>query len=135
MKKFELSKDMINMRGHFYPTGNIVATFPTEQAAQDAVAALRDAGADEDEIAWLTPDAVLTELASTVTDSDTPLPSAGTESDTSRRFMEFAEKGHYTIMVPAPDGDHKDAMMDALQRCKPSYAQWYRMLVIEDIVS
>jgi hypothetical protein len=135
MKKFVMNKDMVNMRGHFYPTGNIVATFPSEQAAQAAVVALREAGADADQIAWLTPDAVLNGLSETVTDTDTPLPSAGTESDTSRRFMEFAEKGHYAIMVPAPDGEHKDAMMDALQRCKPSYAQWYRMLVIEDIVS
>lgn len=133
MKQFTLSKDMINMRGHFYPTGHIVAMFPSEQAARDAVQALTDAGVDENEIAWLTPDAVLTELSETVTDSDTPLPSAGTESDTSRRFTELAAEGHFALMVPSPDHDHKDAVTEALARSKPSYAQKYRRLVIEDL--
>ena len=133
MKQFQLSNDMVSMRGHFYPTGHIVAMFPSEQAARQAVQALKDAGVDEDEMAWMTPDAVLTELSDTVTDSNSALPSPGTESDTSRRFTDLASKGHYGLMVPSPDHEHNDAVIAALERCHPSYAQKYRRLVIEDL--
>lgn len=133
MKTFTLDKGMVNFRGHFYPTGHIVASFPSEQAAREAVRALTQAGVDENEITWMSPDAVLTALSETITDSETPLPSPGTESDTSRQFVEFASRGHFTIMVPTPHGDSEDRVMEALLGAKPAHAQKYRKLVIEDI--
>ena len=132
MKPFSLSKDMLNIRGQFYPTGYIVASFPSEQAARDAAQAVTEAGADADEIYLLTPEAVLGEIAHTVGNAGIPLPSAGTEADTVRRFVELAAQGHYTLMIPSPDSEHKEPVRAALERS--SYAQKYRMLVIEDVV-
>jgi hypothetical protein len=134
MRSFSLSRDMLNIRGQFYPTGYIVASFPSEQAARDAAKAVAEAGTDPDEIYLLTPEVVMGEIAHTVGNAGIPLPSAGTEADTVRRFVELAAQGHYTLMIPSPDREHKDPVTSALERAAPAYAQKYRSLVIEDLV-
>jgi hypothetical protein len=135
MKPFQLDSHMVTMRGVFYPTGYMVLMFPTEQDARDAVKMLKDDGLDEDEVSMLTPDAFQQDIVRTVGNADTPLPSAGTEGDTVRRFAELASQGHHALMIHAPDAADSDRVMAALANAKISYGQKYRKLVIEDLVN
>ncbi|HZY19281.1 MAG TPA: RNA-binding protein [Ramlibacter sp.] len=133
MKTFQLSQDMLNLRGQFYPTGHIVAMFPSADTAQAAARALSDAGLADDDVALITPEVMMRDIARTVGTSDIPLPSPGTEADTVRRYADFASKGHYALMVRAPDNDDSERVMQAIQGHEVSHAQKYRMLVIEDL--
>lgn len=133
MKNFELSKDMLNMTGQFYPTGHIVMLLPDADAAQSAGRALVDAGVADDDISLITPEAMMSQIVRTVGNADMPLPSAGTEADTVRRFAQYASQGHYGLLVRAPDNEDSERVMAALRGHPVSHAQRYRMLVIEDL--
>ncbi len=133
MKPFELSKDMTNMRGQFYPTGHIIAMFPSADAAQGAARALADSGVRDDDISLITPEVMMRDIARTVGNSDIPLPSPGTEADTVRRYAQFASQGHHALMIRTPDHADEDSLMQALRGHGVSHAQKYRMLVIEDL--
>ena len=133
MKQFELSKDMLNMRGQFYPTGHIVAMFDGEDAARGAVKALVDGGVQEDDVSLISPEVMMRDIARTVGTADIPLPSPGTEADTVRRYSNLAAQGHWALLIHAPDGADGDRVMAALKDHQPSHAQKYRMLVIEDL--
>lgn len=134
MKPFELDSNMLNMRGQFYPTGHVVVMVPSMEAARKAVQALTDAGLSEDNISLLTPEIIQGQIVRTVGSADIPLPSAGTEGDTVRRFSQYASKGHHALLIHDPKADHGDRIMAALQGHEVSYAQKYRSLVIEDLV-
>lgn len=134
MRTFTLEPGMLSMGGQFYPTGHIVAMFPTEDAARAAAKDLARAGCAEDAILWLPPAVLLQEVVRTVGNADIPLPSAGTEADTTRRYAELAAQGHHGLVIASPDDEHAPGVLQALQAHQPSYAQKYRMLVIEDIV-
>lgn len=133
MKPFQLSKDMLNIRGQFYPTGHVIVMIPSLEGAKKAVQALTDAGVSEDEISLLTPEVIQSQIVRTVGSADIPLPSPGTESDTVRRFSQYASKGHHALLIHAPEADHGERVMGALKGHEVSYAQKYRMLVIEDL--
>jgi hypothetical protein len=133
MQNFELRKDMLSMTGQFYPTGHIVMMLPDANAAQAAGRALVDAGIAEGDISLITPELMMSQIVRTVGDSDMPLPSAGTEADTVRRYAQYASQGHYGLLVRAPDNDDSERVMAALRGHPVSHAQKYRMLVIEDL--
>ena len=133
MKTFELSRDMLGMTGQFYPTGHIVMMLPDANAAQAAARALVDAGIAEDDISLITPEAMMSQIVRTVGSSDMPLPSAGTEADTVRRYAQYASQGHYGLLVKAPDNEDSERVMAALRGHPVTHAQKYRMLVIEDL--
>ena len=133
MRPFELSRDMLSMTGQFYPTGHIVLMLPDAGAADAAGRALVDAGVADDDIMLITPDAMMGQIVRTVGNSGMPLPSAGTEADTVRRFSQYAAQGHYALLVRAPDNEDSERVMAALRGHPVSHAQKYRMLVIEDL--
>jgi hypothetical protein len=133
MKAFHLESGMTTMGGVFYPTGYMVLMFPTEKAARDAEMLLEDKGIDGEQVSLLTPEVFQEEIARTVGNADIPLPSAGTEADTVRRFAELASQGHYALMVHAPKAAESERVMEILKDCPISYGQKYRHLVIEDL--
>jgi hypothetical protein len=133
MKTFELSKDMLGMTGKFYPTGHIVLMLPDENAARAAARALVDAGIADDDISLIPPETMMSQIVRTVGSADLPLPSAGTEADTVRRYAQYASQGHYGLLVRAPDNEDSERVMAALRGHPVAHAQKYRMLVIEDL--
>ena len=135
MKHFELEPNMLTMRGVFYPTGYMFLMFPTEKDARDAESLLEEHGYDGGEaIALLTPRDIQEKVARTVGSADMPLPSAGTEADTVRRFAELASQGHHALMIHAPTAKESEHIMELLRDAPISYGQKYRHLVIEDLV-
>jgi len=134
MKHFELEPGMLTMGGVFYPTGYMVVMLPTEQDARAAERKLEDVGTWGERVALLSPEVIQEKIARTVGSADIPLPSAGTEADTVRRFAELASKGHWGLMIHAPKGDDTSQIMELLKEFPLSYGQKYRQLVIEDLV-
>jgi len=133
MRPFELRRDMLGMTGQFYPPGHIVLMLPDAAAAESAGRALADAGFDDEDMMLITPEAMMSQIVRTVGASDMPLPSAGTEADTVRRFAQYASQGHYGLLVHAPDNEDSERVMRAVQGHPVAHAQKYRMLVIEDL--
>jgi hypothetical protein len=134
MKPFEIEPDMLTMQGVFYPTGYMFMMFPTEQEARHAEQLLKEDGqVDEDTISLLTPQDIQGKITRTIGSADTPMPSAGTEADTVRRFAELASQGHHALMVHAPKHAQSDHIMELLKDLPMSYGQKYRQLVIEDL--
>ena len=135
MKPFEIEPDMLTMQGVFYPTGYMFMMFPTEQEARRAEQLLEDdAQVDDETISMLTPQDIQEKITRTIGNADMPMPSAGTEADTVRRFAELASQGHHALMVHAPKHAQSDHIMEVLKDIPMSYGQKYRQLVIEDLV-
>ena len=134
MKSFHLEPNMLTMRGVFYPTGHMFLMFPSEQDARNAEKLLEDDGYNGESVSLVSPEVIQEEIARTVGNADIPLPSAGTEADTVRRFAELASQGHWALMIHAPTAAESDKIMGLLKDTKISYGQKYRHLVIEDLV-
>ena len=133
MKPFEFDSSMTTMQGVFYPTGYMVVMFPTEQDARDAAKKLDDDGFPGDNVSLLTPQVIQEKIVRTVGTADIPLPSAGTEADTVRRFAQLASQGHHALLIHSPHGEETAHIMELLAGAPVSYAQKYRQLVIEDL--
>ncbi len=132
MKPFELEPKMLTMRGVFYPTGYLFAMFPTREDAEKVDHALRERS-DAGKTMLLTPEDVMGKIVSTVGGADMPLPSAGSEADTARKYAEFASQGHYALMIHAPTEEDGEQVMDAVRTVPFSIAEKYRKLVIQDM--
>lgn len=133
MKPFALESGMLTMGGVFYPTGYMFIMFPSKDAALKAEQSLLDGGLSGETISLVTPEIIQEKIAHTVGTADIPLPSAGTEADTVRRYAELAGQGHHALMVKAPDAADSDKVMELLKGSGMSYGQKYRQLVIEDL--
>jgi len=133
MKPFQLEPNMLTMGGVFYPTGHMFIMFPTEQDARNAEHALLNDGYNGESISLLTPNDIQGKIVRTVGNADMPLPSAGTEADTVRKFAELASQGHHALLIHAPTGRETEHIMHVLKDAKISYGQKYRHLVIEDL--
>lgn len=134
MKPFSIEPGMLTMRGVFYPTGYMFIMFPTEKDARDAERALEENGVTGESISLLSPQDIQEKIVRTVGSADIPLPSAGTEADTVRRYAHLAGEGHHALMIHAPDAKDSDHVMELLKNCNMSYGQKYRQLVIQDLV-
>lgn len=134
MKHFEVESSMLTMGGVFYPTGYMFVMFPSEQDARAAESKLADDGLSAEKVTLLSPQVIQEKITRTVGGADIPLPSAGTEADTVRRFAELASQGHYALLIHSPHGDETSHIMEVMKGLPISYAQKYRQLVIEDLV-
>lgn len=133
MNAFELDSDMLTMAGVFYPTGHIFAMFPSEADARQVGEALEKSALSEKPVMLLDPHTILEKVVRTVGSADIPLPSAGTEAATVRQYAALAGQGHWAVMVHAPDADDTAAAMDIVRTAPFSFAEKYRLLVIEDL--
>lgn len=130
----ELSKDLFNIRGQFYPTGHVVALLPSEAEARAAASGLADAGIDSGEIIVLSPTEIRFNITGTAEESDRPLPSPGTEAETSRKFVDLADEGHWALLIHSKRSEEDETIVKVLTENHAVIAERYRMLVIEDLM-
>lgn len=133
MKPFSLEPSMLTWGGAFYPTGYAVLLFSPDQDLQVIRHKLEQAGFDDEALLHLTPEVILRDIGKRHGESDLPLPSVGTEGKTVERFVELARQGHEGLMVPAPDDEDTERLMQALRGIPIAYGQKYHMLAIEDL--
>ncbi len=133
MKDFTLTPDMLTLRGEFYPTGYTFVMLPSADDARQLAQALREAGVQEPDLLYLTPEAVLDQVVPTAHKHGSILPSVGTESATTQRYRELALRGHCAVMVrPKSDAD-TERVMNVIRAAPCSIAEKYRLLAIEDV--
>ena len=134
MKHFTLDAHMTAaIGGAFYPTGYSMVMFPNADDASRVGHQLIDNGVSGDDIYLIPPETVLSEIASTVSDSDNPLPSAGTDGATVRAYEELAREGHTGLLVRTKDDAAAERLMEVVRPVPYSIAQRYRRLVIQDL--
>lgn len=134
MKPFSLESSMLTLRGVFYPTGYLFVMLPTLEDAEKLDHDLRASGYSGREPMLLTSATILEQISKTVRNTDSPLPSVGTEAATVHKYEEFARQGHCAVMIHAPSEKETQQVMDVVHRLPFSYAEKYRHLVIEDMV-
>lgn len=133
MKPFAMESSMRTIGGAFYPTGYAVLMLGPHEDLDDVSRKLEEAGFDGRRLMHLSPQTVMREIGKMEGESDLPLPSVGTEGKTVARFVELARKGHQGLMVPAPEDEDTERLMQALQGVSIAYGQKYHMLAIEDL--
>ena len=133
LKPFALDPSMLTMGGVFYPTGHMFLMFATDADRGQAVDLLLAQGYSGESFMEVPTEAILGVIASTVGSADTPLPSAGSEAATVRRYAELAAQGHSALMIHAPSSEETEHIMNVLRHDRISYATKYRHLVIEDL--
>ncbi len=133
LTSYSLDPSMIAaIGGGFYPTGYSMLMFP-DQATAVAAGTELSRTLEDGEVLLLTPASIFSQITPTVSDADTPLPSAGTEGATVRAYTKLAREGHHGLLVKTPDEETAEKMMRTVRRYPYSMAQRYRMLVIEDL--
>lgn len=134
MKPFALDSSMLTtLGGVFYPTGHVFVMFPDEEGARRVAQELAARNVETEEAMLVTPQQILSDIAATTRGTDEPLPSAGSEAATVRRFVELAREGHYGLLVHAPSEEDSEKVMDIVRQGPFSIAEKYRRLVIEDL--
>jgi hypothetical protein len=130
MKQFELTKKMISMGGTFYPTGYAFIMFPD---AEDAKQVAQELEVSSDGVMLLTPDEILSDIGHVDGHSEMTLPRVGTEGATVHKYVDLAREGHHALMIPVPNKEATERIMEVVRKVPFSYAQKYHSLAIEDL--
>lgn len=133
MKPFVMKQSMRTIGGAFYPTGYAVLMLGPNENLEEIGQKLEQAGFDGQRLMHLSPETVMRDIGKMQGESDLPLPSVGTEGKTVSRFVELAREGYQGLMVPAPEDEDTERLMQALQDVPITYGQKYHMLAIEDL--
>jgi len=134
MKHLVVNSHMLSsVGGAFYPTGYSMLMFPNGEIARQVGKRLIDSDVSGDDVYLVPPDEILSQIAPTVHDGDSPLPSAGTDGATVRAYTKLARDGHTGLLVKTPDAKAAERMMEIVRTVPYSMAQRYRTLVIEDL--
>jgi len=130
MKQFEMTKKMISMGGTFYPTGYAFIMFPD---VEDAKQVAHELEVSSDGVMLLTPEEILTDIGHADGHSEMHLPRVGTEGATVHKYVDLAREGHHALMIPVPNKDATERIMEVVRKVPFSYAQKYHSLAIEDL--
>ena len=130
MKQFELIKKMISMGGTFYPTGYAFIMFPD---VEDAKQVAQELEVSNDGVMLLTPEEILADIGHADGHSEMHLPRVGTEGATVHKYVDLAREGHHALMIPVPNKDTTERIMQVVRKVPFSYAQKYHSLAIEDL--
>jgi len=134
MKHFVLDPHMTApVGGAFYPTGHSMVMFPSAEDASRVGHQLIDNGFSGDEVYLIPSEVVLSEIAPTVREAESPLPSAGTDAATVRTYARLAREGQTGLLVKTRDEAAAERLMCLVRLVPYSIAQRYRTLVIEDL--
>ena len=130
MKHFELTKKMIGMGGTFYPTGYAFIMFPD---AEDAKQVAHELEVSSDGVMLLTPEDIIKDISHADGHSEMLLPRVGTEGATVHKYVDLAREGHHALMIPVPNKDVTERIMEVVRKVPFSYAQKYHSLAIKDL--
>ena len=135
MKHFTLDSHMTAaIGGAFYPRGYTMVMFPSAEDANRIGHQLIESGAmSGDDIYLIPPQTVLSEIVPTVSEADSPLPSAGTDGATVRAYAKLAREGHAALLVRTKDDNATEQLMKEVRTVPYSIAQRYHWLAIEDL--
>jgi hypothetical protein len=135
MKTFEITAHMFTMSDVFYPNGYAFLMFPNGQDAEQVAQELSTSLADNAELLLLKPQAVLRDIGKLAAEeSQSDIPSIGTEAATVLKYINLARQGHHALMVRVHSDAQAEQVMQAVRKVPFSYGQRYHLLAIEDLV-
>jgi hypothetical protein len=117
--------------GVFKPVGHVLASFPSERDAHQAVDALKEAGFPE--VAFYPAREVL-ERAERDIQNAGMLASIGQELNLVKQQRDLAEEGHPFVSVLAPEDDAARRAADIVARFNADRAQKFGRLIIEELI-
>ena len=125
--------------GTFYPKHYIVAVIPEQDQAQQAVAALREAGHPEQEARLWTGAEVL-DRYNTFLQKRNVLERLGSylpsdEHEALQQYVSEAEEGQYFVTVYAPHPDQIERARDILAKHGASDMHYYGEFVMTDLLT
>lgn len=133
MNRVELDRSLFNYRGQFYPTDHVLAMVPDEHSAREAARDIVSKGYSPD-VQVVPPDTLMHDLAATAAEFDEPMPSPGTEAATARHFVDLARQGQWGLLIHCKRSVRDEGLVRLLESHGSSFAERYRLLVIEDLV-
>jgi hypothetical protein len=81
----------------------------------------------------LTPEEVIHHIGNADNKSAVDLPDVGTESATVHKYVDLAREGHHALMLPVPNKEATERVMEVVRKVPFSYGQKYHSLAIEDL--
>jgi hypothetical protein len=111
--------------------GHVLASFPTEQDARDAISELRDAGFDD--VQYFSAEDVRVRAERDILNSGV-LANIGQELNLVKQQRELAEQGHPFVAVRAPEDEQARRAGEIAARHHADRAQKFGRLVIEELI-
>lgn len=126
----------------FYPTGYVIAGFPTPQQAEQARQAAQQAGFAEGHIVLLKPNELLAENrerkaeeeGSVVGKLQAFFSNMGDDSSFVEQYVELARQGHTFVLVYAPEKADTERVRQAIQPFDPQRPRKYDQATVTDLV-
>lgn len=119
--------------GMFYPTGRIVAAFPSQADAEDAVRALAARGIGPDAVQSIDALTMHREARENL-DQAIPYLTLGAALPVREKQLELAEQGCHFLLIAADTDRDTQTAMQALSQARIRYAVKYNRLTIDNLV-
>lgn len=119
--------------GLFYPTGHVVAAFPSESDALDAQKALSALGIAGDAVQSISADTMAREARENL-DQATPLLSAGASLPVRQKQLHLAQEGCHFLLIEAGTDALTETVTRGLSQARVRYAVKYNRLTIDNLV-
>jgi hypothetical protein len=119
--------------GVFKPVGHVLASFPTESDARAAIAALKQAGFADGDVAYYSAEEVRARAQRDIENAGI-LANIGQELNLVKAQRDLAEEGHPFVSVRAPEDAAARQVGDIVRRYKADRAQKYGHLIIEELI-
>jgi len=135
MSKLE-QQDRANQKsegGMFYPTGFIVAGFPSADCAKDALQHLQDSGFGSADITLVKAEQMAREAERNL-ESPSLFASMGSSLQVRQKQLELAQQGWDFLLIDAGSHEAEERAVQALGGCNIGYAIKYKPLIIENIM-
>ena len=115
------------------PVDHVLASFPTERDARSAIAALKEAGFADADVAFYPAGDVLERAERDIKNSGV-LANIGQELNLVKQQRDLAEEGHPFVSVLAPEDDAARRAADIVARYNADRAQKFGRLIIEELI-
>ncbi len=119
--------------GVFKPVGHVLASFPTEQEARDAISELRQAGFADADLQYFSAEDVRVRAERDIENSGV-LANIGQELNLVKQQRDLAEQGHPFIAVHAPEDEQARRVGAIVARHGADRAQKFGRLIIEELI-
>jgi hypothetical protein len=126
-------KEWFTLFGGFSPKGWVTAIFPTEEAAQNAMADLKVGGYREDDIVFPNREELIGVIEKSFEEKGSG--SIGAESSAAKDNLRLLKEGNFSILVHAKSEDETDRVLTVLNRHNAIKAQKYNRFTIESLIT
>ena len=119
--------------GVFKPVGHVIVAFADDEASQGALAELLRSGFVADDIVVYTPQQMKAQADVDIEQAGV-LAGIGQELNLVKAHRDLAERGHFFLVVHAPDDAQSERVAEVARHHHAARAQKYGRLMIEELI-